>query len=395
MPLGLDDEIRASVAEIPVPDIPTPAFVTPPALSEARVAILTTGGLHSAEDEAWAAGDQSFRVLRGETAELVLGHRSPNYDRLGFLQDPNVILPADRLDELAQDGTIGSVADQHISFQGGQGGNLSTITLDSGPAAAAVLKADDVDVVLITPVCPLCTRTGGVIAHAIEAAGIATVTISLVREVSERLAPPRSLFCRFPFGRPLGRPDDPAFQREVLLSAFGLLEERPAPVLRDFPIAVGAAEAPLSCSVGLAHDPSLPPEVDEATALRPAYERQRAASGRTNLGRVVDADELPDLVGSLIAFRDGADWEAVGLDPSTRSVAADVRSYYEEAALSLADGPQAAHAGEAWFFEQTLTGTLLRDVHARLKAESPDHRERWFYVVPRAYQSRDLPGREG
>jgi D-proline reductase (dithiol) PrdB len=384
--VNLDDEVRASVADIPVPDLPPCAFVQPPVLADARVAIVTTGGLHTTDEGAWEAGDQSFRILRGETGELVLGHRSPNYDRLGFLQDPNVILPVDRLVELADDGTIGSVAEQHISFQGGQGGNLSTITLDSGPAAAKVLSADDVDVVLITPVCPLCTRTGGVIAHALEAAGIATVAISLVREVSVRLAPPRTLFCRFPFGRPLGRPDDPSFQRQVMTAAFELLEESSGPALRDFPGTVGAAEVPLSCTLSPVHDPSLPPEVDEALALRPAYERQLATSGRTNLGRVVTADGIPDLVRSLILFRNGVDWDAASLPESSRSVAADVRSYYEEAALALAAGPLGAHAGEAWFFEQTLTGRLLRDVHARLKGQFPDDRERWFFVVPRAYQ---------
>jgi D-proline reductase (dithiol) PrdB len=381
----LDDEVRASVADVPIPELPPAAFVVPPPLAQARVAVVTTGGLHAPGEDAWQSGDQSFRVLRGPTTDLVLGHRSPNYDRLGYLQDPNVVLPIDRLHELAAEGIIGSVADLHISFQGGQSGNLTTIRLDSGPAAADTLKRDGVDVVLITPVCPMCTRTGGVIAHALEAAGLSTVAISLVREVSERLAAPRALFCRFPFGRPLGRPGDAGFQREVILRAFDLFDETAGPVLRDFPSEVAAAGTPLACGVGPGVDPSLPPEVDEALALRPAYDRQRATSGRTNVGRTVNADGIPEVIRALIAFRDGAGWEAAGLASSTRDVAADVRSYFEEAALSLAGGDQAAHAGEAWLFEQTATGRLLRAVHARLKEESPGDRERWFYVVPRAY----------
>ena len=250
--------------------------------------------------------------------------------------------------------------------------------------AAEDLRADGVDVGLLTPVCPLCTRTGGVIAHALEAAGLATVAISLVREVSERLGPPRSLFCRFPFGRPLGKPDDPEFQREVMLAAFDLLRRPAGPVLADFPVAVVASEEPLSCAIAPGHDPSLPVEIDEALALRPAYERQLAASGRTNLGRTVGLDGIPDLIHAMIQFRDGADWAEIGLPDSSRSAAADVRSYYEEAALSLS-GAQAAHAGEVWFFEQTATGRLLRDVQARLRQQSPEDRERWSYVVPRAY----------
>jgi D-proline reductase (dithiol) PrdB len=384
-PATVDDDIRASVAELPVPDLPPTAFTIPPPLDEARVAIVTTGGLHAQTDAAWTAGDQSFRVLPARVDDLVLGHRSPNYDRLGFLQDPNVIAPVDRLNEMAADGIIGSVADRHISFMGGQRDTLTTIRLDSGPAAAAVLKDDGVDVVLITPVCPLCTRTGGAIAHVLEAEGLSTVAISLVRATSELLAPPRSLFCRFPFGRPLGRPGDPDFQRDVLTAAFELLREPSGPVLSDYPVAELAAAEPLACSVAPGHDPTLPPEIDEALALRPAYDRQRAASGRTNVGRTVDCDGITDLIRGLIAFRDGMDWDEAGLPTSARDVAADVRSYYEEAALALSTGPQSAHAAEAWLFEQTATGRLLRDVQARLRAQSPDDRERWFYVVPRAY----------
>jgi D-proline reductase (dithiol) PrdB len=62
-------------------------------------------------------------------------------------------LPLDRLDEMAVDGEIGSVADVHISFMGAQvDSTLETIRLDTGPAAAQVLKDDQVDVVLLTPV---------------------------------------------------------------------------------------------------------------------------------------------------------------------------------------------------------------------------------------------------
>jgi D-proline reductase (dithiol) PrdB len=64
----------------------------------------------------------------------------------------NVAYPADRLQELASEGVIGAVAPNHISFHGVIEGNLSTIRLDTGPAAARRLRHDGVDVVLLTPV---------------------------------------------------------------------------------------------------------------------------------------------------------------------------------------------------------------------------------------------------
>ena len=83
----------------------------------------------------------------------MLGHSSSNFDRSGWLADPNVVFPLDRLRELAGAGTIGSVAPRHLAFAGNQPNEtLATIGLDTGPAAARVLLEDGVDVVLLTPV---------------------------------------------------------------------------------------------------------------------------------------------------------------------------------------------------------------------------------------------------
>ena len=83
---------------------------------------------------------------------LVLGHWSPNFDRTGFGIDVNVVYPIDRLEELAADGTIGSVAPRHFAFAGNQPDTVSELRLDTGPACAVELTADQVDVVLLTPV---------------------------------------------------------------------------------------------------------------------------------------------------------------------------------------------------------------------------------------------------
>jgi len=69
----------------------------------------------------------------------------------------------------------------------------------------------------------------------IEKTGIPTVCLSLLRQVSEKVKPPRTLFVPFPMGYPLGRPHDPAIQLAVIRAALKLLEEfGPLPILRDF-----------------------------------------------------------------------------------------------------------------------------------------------------------------
>lgn len=150
--MSADATIRANVGGIPAPDLtPTATRLTKP-LSECRVAICTTAGFRESGDvKLWV--DTSFTVIPGDARDLQLSHFSPNFDRSGLTADLNVAYPADRLDELAAAGTIGSVASAHISFMGAQqNASLAVMIQDSGPAAAQVLLDDGVDVVIFTPV---------------------------------------------------------------------------------------------------------------------------------------------------------------------------------------------------------------------------------------------------
>jgi hypothetical protein len=63
----------------------------------------------------------------------------------------------------------------------------------------------------------------GLIQREIEKTGIATIGISIVREFTEKVRPPRTVFLRWPFGHPLGEPGKIQQQRAVLLEAFRAL----------------------------------------------------------------------------------------------------------------------------------------------------------------------------
>lgn len=150
--MGTDDRIRGNVGDVPAPVFESIAATAAPPLDQCRVAIVTTAGLrHGGPAELARAGDASFFVLPGDARDLQLSHFSPNFDRAGFTADLNVVYPVDRLHELAASGVIGSVASQHLSFMGAQF-DLSTLMVDTGPAAAQMLLADGVDVVVLTPV---------------------------------------------------------------------------------------------------------------------------------------------------------------------------------------------------------------------------------------------------
>ena len=148
-----DEQLRTTLGGLKSFTFDDVPWTTPKPLHESRVAIVTTAGLRVESNADWNAGDQGFTQIPYDAENLTLAHYSPNFDRVGWVLDKNVVFPIDRLYELAEDGIIGSVAKTHISFMGAQPDHtLETIRLDSGPAAAKLLKDDEVDLVLLTPV---------------------------------------------------------------------------------------------------------------------------------------------------------------------------------------------------------------------------------------------------
>ena len=80
----------------------------------------------------------------------------------------------------------------------------------------------------------MCNQSVGLIQREIEYAGITTVSISLLREITEKIQPPRALFVPFPLGHPLGAPDDITLQTHIMEAAFALLPRNDAPVFESF-----------------------------------------------------------------------------------------------------------------------------------------------------------------
>ncbi|MCH9674652.1 MAG: glycine/betaine/sarcosine/D-proline family reductase selenoprotein B [Gammaproteobacteria bacterium] len=134
----------------PCPKLQPQAWVVPPTLSEARVALITTAGIHNRESREFELADSSYRVIAEDATDLLMTHASVNFDRSGFQEDINVVFPLDRLRELADGGQIGSVAEYHYSFMGA--GLEPHAYEQSANDVAALLKRDAVDLVLLTPV---------------------------------------------------------------------------------------------------------------------------------------------------------------------------------------------------------------------------------------------------
>ena len=148
-----DEQLRSTLSGLKGFAFDEVPWTRPKPLHESRVAIVTTAGLRVENNADWNAGDQGFTLIPHDAENLTLAHYSPNFDRIGWVLDKNVVFPIDRLHEMAEEGIIGSVANTHVSFMGAQPDHtLETIRLDSGPAAAKLLADDEVDLVLLTPV---------------------------------------------------------------------------------------------------------------------------------------------------------------------------------------------------------------------------------------------------
>lgn len=222
------------------------------------------------------------------------------------------------------------------------------------------------------------------VGHYLEEGGIPTASISLVREHTEAMAPPRALWVPFILGRPLGAPHDAAFQRQVLRALLALFESDSGPVLRDF-----ALDAPQP-------DPADPPD-GAACPVNFARPRPPAMDGDELAAKLADElDELRPWHDLAVRRRGGSAVGLTGLTPeqagaflcafaadlpldgfrlqqplamALKQAADDLRAYCEEAAAAQPGGVGPRQM-EEWFYRCTVAGRLLQAVRARATAHA-------------------------
>jgi hypothetical protein len=214
----------------------------------------------------------------------------------------------------------------------------------------------------------------GGLGHIIERQGVATTQISLVREHTEKIRPPRALWVPFPMGRPLGVPGDSAFQRRVLVAALELAEAESGPLLMDFPDeAPGANDlTDWACPIPLPHPSEMRAEdlgaelAREIAQLRPWYEIAVERCGRTSFG-ILDLP-IEEVARFLLSQLGGAPQpsprEGVGNEEAVIFANEDLKAYYAEAALAQ---PGAASGRDilTWIVERTVAGRLLLELQER------------------------------
>ena len=75
----------------------------------------------------------------------------------------------------------------------------------------------------------MCNQSVGLIQRAVEAAGVSTVSITLIEDITRKIKPPRALAVPYGFGHPLGEPNNPELQHAIIAEALALLQDETLP----------------------------------------------------------------------------------------------------------------------------------------------------------------------
>jgi hypothetical protein len=195
--------------------------------------------------------------------------------------------------------------------------------------------------------------------HKLEERGFSTVALASVRAQAEKTRPPRALWTSAMLGRPVGEPEDPAFQLRIVRAALGLLERTDGPViLEDFPDdPPGWVDNPgWVAPVTNASDAF----AAELTAMLPLWRAAQARFGRTSVGLSFQAPEAwpafaADVLDGGLPIVPELDTTAL----SVRFLCDDIKALYGEAAQAVGPKPSARQV-DTWFWRQTAAGELLR-----------------------------------
>lgn len=213
----------------------------------------------------------------------------------------------------------------------------------------------------------------GALGHYLEAAGIPTTQISLVREHTEALAPPRALWVPFMLGRPFGVPNDVAFQHKVLLAALQLFERESGPVLADFP-----DDAPrdtltppdsLVCPVSF---PRMKAEgtlaeklTDEVSQLQAWHAVAVKHRGRTTLGVTgLLPSQIADYLSGWLSGQQPLPFRNdISPGDALKQACDELKAYYLEA-KSVQPGQHSAKSIQEWLWMETALAQAIVQIRA-------------------------------
>jgi hypothetical protein len=224
------------------------------------------------------------------------------------------------------------------------------------------------------------------LSHYLEAEGVPTVAISLIRLHTERIQNPRSLWVPFELGRPIGPPRHADFQLKVMTAALELLVAKDGPVLlADFPeddptvpeIPNWVPPFDLSASIVNFNDVAGLNKLfqREVADIMPSYVRFALINARTTVGLSgFDIAAIPShLVNYLCQDVHPPTDAGTPAVQRLRWAVDDLKAFYLEAMSANSETPSSRQM-QAWFWDRTVAAQVIIALRQKLLA-SDDKRD--------------------
>jgi len=191
-------------------------------------------------DTGSSTGDFSFREIPIEVDQSDLRFASRGYDPSAVQKDMNAQVPVERLLEFEKNGIIGQLNPVFWSLCG--------FIPDAGkmvdelvPKLIERVRRYEVQAAMLVPASTLCHQSIGLVARALEVAGIPTMTLAVVKDVVEFVRPPRVALYDGEPGTVSGMPNWPEHQRRILDEALRLIEPMDQAGIRKLVVALETA----------------------------------------------------------------------------------------------------------------------------------------------------------
>lgn len=205
------------------------------ALPLINLALISSAGAYIDGTEAFNAtargGDFTFREIPIEIEAEDLQFTVRGYDPAPVRADLNSQIPIQRLVEYGANAVIGQLNSVWWSFSGfaPDAGKLAE-TL--APQIAERMARYGVQAALIVPASRLCHQSCGIVARAVEAAGVSTMMLAVEREIVDFVHPPRVGYYDGEFGSVAGLPNHKLHQLRILDEAIRSIESLDQPTVR-------------------------------------------------------------------------------------------------------------------------------------------------------------------
>ena len=197
------------------------------ALPMLNLALISSAGAYidgtTPFDTSSATGDLTFREIPIEVEASDLRFAARGYDLAAVQKDANAQVPVERLLEFEQNGIIGQLNPVFWSFSGFIP-EAAMLVEEFIPKLVQRVKRYEVQAALLVPASTLCHQSIGLVARALELAGIPTMTLAVIKDIVESVRPPRVALYDGELGSVSGLPNFPEHQRRILDEALRLIE---------------------------------------------------------------------------------------------------------------------------------------------------------------------------